>query len=175
MSVCVCVVYYISPQCISHTLHFTSPQLLAYIKTRLRLLFEMLNNLMFHSTSKCLKTPTKPLTFQKKCRDVIDRSVHLPPQRRKTLKRVFSFVAVEQTGVTPPGRARKVFFQLTCCILNSALKNYIPPICILHLLWELTAMVCHRYPDLKFGVRTLPFPLSSIFAFLKKNTLFQSK
>lgn len=27
-------------------------------------------------------------------------------------------------------------------------------------------MVYHRYPDRKFGVRTLPFPLSSIIAFL---------
>lgn len=131
---------------------------------------------MFHSTSKYLKTSTKPLTFLKKCIDVVDRSAYLPPQKRKTLKRVFSFVAVEQTGVTPPGRVKKVFFQLTCCILNSALRNYIRPICILHLLRDLTATVCHRYPNLNLGVRTLPFPLSSIFAFLKKtNILFQSK
>lgn len=33
-------------------------------------------------------------------------------------------------------------------------------------------MVCHRYPDLKFGVRMLPFPLSSIFAFLKKKQTY---
>lgn len=115
---------------------------------------------MIHSMSKRLKTSMKEL---QRC----NRSAYLPPQKRKTLKRVFSFVTVEQTGVTP-GRAKKVFFQLTCCILNSALKNHIGPICILHLLWDLAAMVCHRYSDLKLSVHTLPFPLSHIFAFLIK-------
>lgn len=87
---------------------------------------------------------------------------------KKTLKHVFSFVTVEQTGVTPPGKLRKVFFQLTSCILNSALKKHIQPICILHLSWDLTARVCHRYPDPKLSVPISPFPLGGILAFLIK-------
>lgn len=124
---------------------------------------------MFNFTFKCLKTYGRPLTFPKKCKDVIDGSAYLPPQSKKTLKHVFSFVTVEQTVVTPPGNLRKVFFfQLTSCILNSALKKHIQPICILHLSWDLTARVCHRYPDPKLSVPMLPFPLSGILAFLIK-------
>lgn len=59
---------------------------------------------MIHSMSKRLKTSMKEL---QRC----NRSAYLPPQKRKTLKRVFSFVTVEQTGVTP-GRAKKVFFPI---------------------------------------------------------------
>lgn len=116
--------------------------------------------------SERLKTSAKPLTFQKTCQDVID---DFPASTGwKTLKHVFSFVSVEQTGVTPLGRMNKVFLLLTCCILNSALEKHIRPIFVLHLSWDLTATICHRYFDPKLRVPTLSVPPSKFFAFLIK-------
>lgn len=116
--------------------------------------------------SKCIKTSMKPLKFQKKCRDVIDRSAYLPPQRRKNTE-VCVFICHSRADKgNSSWQSKESLFPSD--MLHFKLCPEEPHPAYLHFasFIDLTATVCHRYPDLKLSVRALSFPLGNKFAFL---------